>query len=160
MNKILLSTLLPIFLLSTTACEFKPYSTLPNLDTTDILEGTDADANGIRDDVDSYIRSTYPDNLARQAISQYAKTLQATFFVDKTDNLAIAELHRAQTRAKLCVNKRVANQQAVNPDNTTIIKVITNATFNTSQRQRHYNNLTNTLSQGEPSVGDSNVCND
>ena len=160
MNKILLSTLLPIFLLTTTACEFKPYSTLPNLDTTDILEGTDDDENGIRDDIDLYIRSTYPDNLAQQAVSQYAKTLQATFFVDNADKIATAELHAAQTRSKLCVNKRVANQQAVNPDNTTIVKVITTATFNTSQRQRHYNNFANTLSQGEPSVGDSNVCND
>ena len=160
MNKILLSTLLPIFLLSATACEFKPYSTLPNLDTTDILEGTDADANGIRDDIDLYIRSTYPDNLAQQAVSQYAKTLQATFFVDNADKIAIAELHAAQTRSKLCVNKRVANQQAVNPDNTTIVKVITAATFNTNARQRHYNNFNNTLNQGELSVGDSNVCND
>ncbi|HMS82421.1 MAG TPA: hypothetical protein PKD12_02070 [Nitrospira sp.] len=49
--------------------------------TTESIAGTDADANGVRDDVDRYIDQTYADQASadlNKAVRQYAKAVQSS----------------------------------------------------------------------------------
>ena len=58
-------SLLPIFLLI--ACG-NDSSEPPSLDRTDTIGGVDADKNGIRDDIDTYIKKTYPNYEQKKAV--------------------------------------------------------------------------------------------
>ena len=54
-------------------------SSTPNQ--TESIAGVDADANGVRDDVDRYIDTTYPDQASadlNKALRQYAKAVQSS----------------------------------------------------------------------------------
>jgi hypothetical protein len=61
----------------------EPENALPNLpndpgnDGMKTVAGVDADADGLRDDVQIHIHNTYPETQARKAATQLAKALQA-----------------------------------------------------------------------------------
>jgi hypothetical protein len=72
---------------------------LPTLDISASVAGTDANQNGIRDDIDAFIAAR-PDSTAQKAaLSQYAKTLQTTLLIDTTqpsaDSAAAAGIGRS-----------------------------------------------------------------
>ena len=62
---------------------------LPILERTDTVKGVDADQNGIRDDIDAYIKNTYPNEEQQKAVIQYARSLQASLLIDKNDKIAV-----------------------------------------------------------------------
>jgi|GEM_PF-627724 len=80
---------------------------LLKLDRTDTLAGIDADNNGIRDDIDEYIRQTFKDEAQRKAVEQLAKASQAKLLVDLTDEDAINAARLASTRAINCLGDRL-----------------------------------------------------
>lgn len=55
--------------------------TIPKLDRSDSLAGTDANSNGVRDDLDTYISSIYIQAQQRAAALQFAKAMQAAVLV-------------------------------------------------------------------------------
>ncbi|WP_227553789.1 hypothetical protein [Acinetobacter haemolyticus] len=61
------------------------------LDLTDTVAGIDADQNGIRDDIDAYIQKTYPTEEQRKAVSQYARSLQASLLVDLENKIQLRQ---------------------------------------------------------------------
>jgi hypothetical protein len=76
---------------------------IPVLDTTTSLTGTDADGNGVRDDIDKYIASL-PDTAAqKKALTQMAQGLQTTLTVDTTNPNALAAASLALNRGDKCI---------------------------------------------------------
>lgn len=72
---------------------------LPTLDISASVAGTDANQNGIRDDIDAFIAAR-PDSAGQKAaLSQYAKALQTTLLIDTTqasaDSAAAVEIGRS-----------------------------------------------------------------
>lgn len=66
------------------------------------VAGVDADADGIRDDVESYIDQTYADTATRNALRQYAKAAQSAM-VD-AGNAALSTTHAVERfRAIECI---------------------------------------------------------
>lgn len=76
--------------------------------TTESIAGVDADANGVRDDVDGYIDSTYSDQSSldlKKALRQYAKAVQSSL-VD-ADSQALSLTHATERfRALECLMAR------------------------------------------------------
>ncbi|GHS86784.1 hypothetical protein FACS189487_01700 [Campylobacterota bacterium] len=65
---------------------------IPSLDTSDSLTGIDANANGIRDDIEAYIEKTYTDEKQRKAVMQFARSMQETLLVDMTNKEAARKI--------------------------------------------------------------------
>lgn len=64
---------------------------LPKLDRTSSIAGTDADSNGIRDDIDAYIQALPDTPLQKKALRQMAKAFQASMLVpDSASNVSAA----------------------------------------------------------------------
>ena len=76
--------------------------------TTEGIAGVDADANGVRDDVDRYIDTTYADQASvelKKALRQYAKAVQSSL-VD-ADSQALSLTHATERfRALECLMAR------------------------------------------------------
>jgi hypothetical protein len=85
---------------------------IPVLDTTAALTGTDANSNGVRDDLDKYIASL-PDTVAQQkALVQMAQALQSTLTVDTTNATAMGAVSTALNRGDSCIWKSYASGQS------------------------------------------------
>lgn len=77
---------------------------LPSLERTDTVEDIEADKNGIRDDIDEYIKKTYQIEEQQKAVIQYAKSLQASLLVDTEDKIAVKAIINDKTRAISCIS--------------------------------------------------------
>jgi hypothetical protein len=62
---------------------------LPVLDRTDSIAGIDANANGVRDDIERYIEKKYTAPAQRKAAMQKARVFQEKLLVDKRDEAAL-----------------------------------------------------------------------
>lgn len=76
---------------------------LPKLDRSVDLQGPDANGNGIRDDIDAIIASSYAGAEQRNAANQYAAALQAVILVDPTNGPAVKALSLRSMRAITCL---------------------------------------------------------
>ncbi len=106
----------------------------PSLDKSDLLLGLDADANGVRDDIERYIaKRLYPAAQTAAAV-QLAKAFQSTLSVDVTDPIAMARAGTALARGIDCIFERF-------PEGGEASKLgarLEALTFNTELRTRRY----------------------
>ncbi len=72
------------------------------LDRTDSLAGIDADNNGVRDDIDRYIKMTYTVPAQQSAAIQSAKSTQNTLLVDKSNKSEVEKVALQGMRATKC----------------------------------------------------------
>lgn len=77
---------------------------IPKLERLPLVEGIDIDRNGVRDDIDAYIRKTYIIEAQRKAAVQMARAYQAMLLVDKTDERALDEVSGQGARAVNCLS--------------------------------------------------------
>jgi hypothetical protein len=107
---------------------------IPQLDRSADVEGTDANSNGIRDDVDSYIASLPITPEQKKGVEQAARALQATLLVDTDDSNALRQSDTATDRAAQCLRLKFPdiNQYA------SIATRIEGVTFNTKERSMIY----------------------
>jgi len=76
---------------------------LPTLDVSSSVPGTDANGNGVRDDLDKFIASL-PDSAAQKnALTQLAQAVQAAMTVDTTNATAVATVSLNLNRADTCI---------------------------------------------------------
>lgn len=148
-------SLLPIFLLI--ACG-NDSSEPPSLDRTDTIGGVDADKNGIRDDIDTYIKKTYPNYEQKKAVTQYARSLQASLLIDKDDKIAVKTASNTQARAISCIFEKIPSEQT--RINGSIVEEIVGATTNTKQRLLNYIALNKALDGTVTSVPSGEVCDE
>jgi hypothetical protein len=76
--------------------------TLPTLDVTTSLGGTDADKNGIRDDLDKYIAALPDDGVQKKALLQLAAAVQTTLSVDPANASQVAAVSSSLNNAVSC----------------------------------------------------------
>jgi len=79
---------------------------LPTLDRTDSLAGIDNNNDGIRDDIEAYIASTYPDPAQQAAVRQLAAVTQEEILVDKGDKAALRKIDIRGMHAVHCLSSR------------------------------------------------------
>ncbi|MDZ4283966.1 MAG: hypothetical protein U1C04_24795 [Hydrogenophaga sp.] len=75
---------------------------LPKLERTDTIAGIDANANGVRDDIEQYIEKKYSVPAERAAAMQTARALQQTILLDTNDAVKLEEVSKAGMRAAKC----------------------------------------------------------
>ena len=75
---------------------------LPVLDRTDSLAGIDANANGVRDDIERHIEKKYTEPAQRRAAMQTALVLQRMLLVDANDTSALDAVSAESMRAVNC----------------------------------------------------------
>ncbi len=90
---------------------------IPALERSASVAGTDANADGVRDDVEAYIRTQYASASApqRTAALQYARGMQAALLVDPADGTAVKAVKRQLSRANHCLYARFDSSSAVQP---------------------------------------------
>ncbi|OQX66609.1 MAG: hypothetical protein B6A08_19615 [Sorangiineae bacterium NIC37A_2] len=91
---------------SETIEELEASGAVPKLDRTDSLTGTDADQNGVRDDIDAFITREYPLEPQRKAALQTARALQKTLLVEPGDVQSAKAAAREDARACNCVYRQ------------------------------------------------------
>lgn len=131
---------------------------LPKLERTNTVNGIDADKNGIRDDIDAYIKKTYPSKAQQQAVNQYAKGLQASLLVDKKDKIALKAVTNEKARAISCISTQVPNGNSPNGDR--VVKEILSMSTNTKQRLKKYLELDQALDGTVISLPSGDVCDE
>jgi hypothetical protein len=77
--------------------------TIPKLDRSDSLTGPDLDGNGVRDDVDAWIKSKLTDPKQIAAAMQSAKAMQKAILVDLTNKVATRAVMALNDRATYCM---------------------------------------------------------
>lgn len=82
---------------------------IPKLDRTDSIAGIDANANGIRDDVETYIATHYPNPTQRAAAVQFAVVMQDSMLVDKVNMSAVKAISIRSLRAVNCIYSKFDN---------------------------------------------------
>lgn len=75
---------------------------LPKLDRTDSIAGIDANANGVRDDIEQHIEKKYTEPAQRKAVMQTARDYQQMLLVNKNDAVAVQALIDLGARASNC----------------------------------------------------------
>jgi MFS superfamily sulfate permease-like transporter len=79
---------------------------LPVLDTSDSVAGTDADKNGIRDDIDAYIEQQQYSPEIKAAVQQKAKSYQKVVTTDLLNQAAIDASRMSVQRSNKCMFDR------------------------------------------------------
>ena len=148
-------SLLPIFLLI--ACG-NDSSEPPSLDRTDTIGGVDADKNGIRDDIDTYIKKTYPNYEQKKGVTQYARSLQASLLIDKDDKIAVKTASNAKAKAISCISMKVPDGKS--PNGERVVREIVSMTTNTKQRLLEYMALDKALDGTVISLPSGEVCDE
>lgn len=148
-------SLLPIFLLI--ACG-NDSSEPPSLDRTDTIGGVDTDKNGIRDDIDTYIKKTYPNYEQKKAVTQYARSLQASLLIDKDDEIAVKAATNAKAKAISCISMKVPDGKS--PNGERVVREIVSITTNTKQRLLEYMALDKALDGTVISLPSGEVCDE
>lgn len=75
---------------------------LPTLERGTSIAGTDANANGVRDDIERHIEKKYTVPAQRAAAMQTARDYQQMLLVDKTDAVVVQALIDSGARASNC----------------------------------------------------------
>ena len=123
---------------------------LPTLDITTSLTGTDADGNGVRDDLDKYVAGLADSSAEKKALIQEAQAIQASLVVDLTQQPQLLVVRTNMARAVNCVwtvypkgeqHEKVALIQELSINTLTRLKAY--EAFNSSQ-----NGITQTLLDG------------
>lgn len=127
---------------------------LPRLQRDGGLTGTDANNNGVRDDLDAYINAKNLPADQKQALVQHARAMQAALSVNLADANAVNESSKAITRGVHCIWQRLGNSSA---DTVMEIKKLT---MNTQERVLAYGKYANALNGTIISRPRGNTCED
>jgi hypothetical protein len=106
---------------------------LPTLDVSTTISGTDADGNGVRDDIDRFIAAQSDTPTKKAALAQLAKSLQTTLTVDPSDRVALTSASSSVTRSVACIWSAYGRTQA-----SAKVTTLEELTANTQQRFAAY----------------------
>ena len=129
----------------------------PILDRGNTIAGTDANADGIRDDINDYINNNYSAGPRRKAAIQSAKALQKALLTDKTDILVVKEVNRGIARADTCIFAQFdGKNNSKNPWRVSI--EMEEMTTNTKKRLLAYHAFNKALSGTSWTMPSGNSC--
>lgn len=116
--------------------ELEKSGQLPILDRTETLTGIDADKNGIRDDIDRHIESTYSSPREKASAQEFARAIQNTLTIDASIRQQ-ADMAAAQiTKAMSCRSAAFADDR--HSTGSEMVYKIEALTANTKQRMKKY----------------------
>jgi hypothetical protein len=121
---------------SRTLAELESSGELPVLDRSTSLEGPDSDNNGIRDDIDTYLRSRNYEAPQLAASQQAARAYQTTVMIDLNDANQRREAARKITEAIECLADRFPFDSETSFGK--ISRDLEKLTMNTKERVRAY----------------------
>lgn len=130
---------------------------LPRLEREDTIRGIDNDGNGIRDDIDAYIKRTYPQK-QQKAVSQYARALQASLLVNLNDRNALQRTSDVESRAVSCIFEKIPNGES--PSHGRVVMEILGVTTNTKKRLMAYLALSKALDGTVMTLPNDGVCDE
>jgi hypothetical protein len=107
---------------------------IPKLDRSDSLTGPDTDNNGIRDDIDRYLKTVEASEEEKLALIQVARALQAVQASDLTSDKELRVLLNGIVRAASCV----IDEYEIMVDGDREIDKLQGYTANTRDRTMHY----------------------
>jgi len=127
---------------------------LPTLDVTASVTGTDANSNGIRDDIDALIakQGDLPAQLA--ALSQVAQSLQATLSLDTTNATATAAAATSMRKAIACLFVQYDGPTASGK-----FHWLQEMSINTMARLQAYDKFNIAMNSSATSMSTGTVCN-
>ncbi|HFU76926.1 MAG TPA: tandem-95 repeat protein [Epsilonproteobacteria bacterium] len=120
---------------------------IPKLDRSNTLGGTDSDKNGIRDDVDDYINSTYTDPKEKAAAQQMAKVFQKILVKDIETKEVAKKIFEEMFKGIRCANKKNINHNELEA-----------ITYNTTNRVKKYFKFNNLLDGSVTSLPRGDTC--
>ena len=133
------------------------YDAVPRIDRSDTLLGTDADSNGVRDDIDAYLSATYTSSGQLSAATQMAKAMRNTLKVDPTDRLAVKLVDRQNSRAIHCLYSKFEGG-TVSKEPSRVVSEIESMTSNTKKRLLAYLKYNRALDGTSSSLPDEDTC--
>lgn len=110
---------------------------IPRLDRSSNIAGVDANANGVRDDIEEFISRNYPLDSQRAAAMQYARGMQSALLVDASDISAVKEVKRQLSMATRCLYSKFGEKSDVKQPASVGSELIA-VTTNTKQRLLAY----------------------
>lgn len=127
------------------------------LNTDSNLKGTDADLNGVRDDIDLYIAQNFKQIQQQRAVAQYAMQLQKSLLVDKQNLAQVKHISFEKSRAIGCIYERFQVDEL--PKAMTVVKDISAITMNTKIRFKAHLAFSQALDGTVMTLANSNLCN-
>jgi hypothetical protein len=130
---------------------------IPKLERGNALVGADINANGVRDDVEAIINSSYPSSIQRAAAMQTAKAMQNALTVDKADSLAVKAADREISRGINCV---YSNFDGANGSKqpAQVVQELEAITTNTKQRLLAYLQFNKALDGTSSALPEGDTC--
>jgi len=128
--------------------------TLPTLDLTASVTGTDADHNGIRDDIDALIAQQADMPVQRAALSQLAQSIQATLTLDATNAPATAAVAMGMRQAIACLFTQYDAQTAAGR-----FHWLQEVSINTLVRLKAYDHFNIAMNNSATPMATGTVCN-
>ncbi len=132
---------------------------LPRLDRSTDLLGSDANANGVRDDIDTWIAGRALSAQRTKALTRAAKTAQAALTVNPADSSAVRAVARQGARDINCISTVFAGDTASN-NGFELHKAIEKYTFNTKPRVLAYITFNKALSGAVLSLPSGDTCDE
>lgn len=142
-----------------TACTIiKKQTNEPQLgsDYSETVAGIDQDKNGIRDDIDTFIKQRYSTPAQQRAASQYAKGLQASLLVNIRDHQAVKITTATKAQGISCIFKSFPGGR--NANNESVVGELLAITTNTKQRLNAYAALDRTMDSEVDSLPPDDAC--
>ena len=139
-----------------TISELEENGSIPVLDRTPDVAGVDANTNGIRDDIDSYINTMPITEDQKKGVIQLAKTVQESLLVDVTNGADLRKINQGISRSIQCLSVKFPNVQ----ERLEVITSIESKTANTRERTDKYIKLNNALSGSVSKLLSGDTCDE
>jgi len=130
---------------------------IPKLDRSSTISGIDANANGVRDDIEAYITSNYTVAPQKAAAIQTAKAVQATLLVDTTNITAVKEANIKLSKAVHCTYLRFDGSNSSKTP-AQVSQEIESMTTNTKERLKAYLNFNKALDGTSWAMPEGDTC--
>lgn len=109
---------------------------LPVLEREPTLGGIDANANGVRDDIERYIEKKYTEPAQRKAAMQTARAFQQMLLVNKEESAELDQISANSFRAIVCLDDTFVGPDS--PNSASVLDEVRAITTNTKERLKAY----------------------
>ena len=128
---------------------------IPQLDRGTSLTATDANSNGVRDDIETFIAKTYSTEPRRAAALQTAKALQQALVVNLADPTAEKVVDRQISYGINCIYKQFADNS---PHPARVTQELESVTTNTKERLLAYLQFNKALDGTSSALPQGDTC--
>ena len=127
---------------------------LPKLDRSASLRGPDINKDGVRDDVEAYIKQKPFSDAEKRALLQHARVLQAMVIVDKQDKATLQNIGVAGSASINCVFAKFKDNQA----GLKTLEELESITANTKDRLKSYLAYSEAMDGSVSTIPDHDTC--